>query len=126
MAGRRFPPTGVSRRPAPARAAALAGLAVSPAPGAVNVPKNTAFVLAWPGPIAPPSLFTVSLHRYMEARGTDPADNSEQNVTLTSQGANAWRVRRKDDYDLDGDATYYLEVSAPGQNPVRIAYLTSS
>ena len=103
----------------------LSGLAVTPAPGAVNVPKNTTFVLAWPGPVPPPSQFTVSLHRYEEPRGTDGGDNLEQNVTLTGQGA-AWSVRRKDNYDLDGDATYYLEVSAPGQEPVRIAYLTTS
>lgn len=104
----------------------LSGLAVAPAPGAVGIPKNTTFGLAWPGPVPPPSQFTVSLHRYEEARGTDAGDNSEQNVTLQAAGLNAWSVRRKDGYDLDGDATYYLEVSAPGQDPVRIAYLTSS
>ena len=104
----------------------VSGVLITPTPGAVNVPKNTTFLLAWSGPVLPPSQFTVSLHRYEELRGTDDGGNSEQNVTLNSQGANVWSLRRKDDYDLDGDATYYLEVSAPGQAPVRVAYLTSS
>jgi len=110
----------------PGTGGSLSGLTLVPAPGAVNIPKNSAFVLSWSGPTPPPSQFTVSLHRYKEARGTDTGSNEEQNITTTPQGVNVWRVRRKDDYDLENDATYYLEVSAPGQDPVRVTYISSS
>lgn len=110
----------------PGAGGSLSGLTVAPAPGAVNIPKNTAFLLSWTGPTPPPSQFTVSLHRYKEPRGTDGGSNEEQNITLSNQGGNSWQVRRKDNYDLENDATYYLEVSAPGQDPVRVTYITSS
>ena len=110
----------------PGMGGSLSGLTIVPAPGSVNIPKNTAFVLSWAGPTPPPSQFTVALHRYKEARGTDTGGNEEQNITVSGQGVNVWRVRRKDDYDLESDGTYYLEVSAPGQDPVRAVYITSS
>lgn len=104
----------------------LSGLTINPAPGAVNVPRNAAFVLSWSGAAPPPSQFTVSLHRYKEPRGSDGGGNEEQNITISGQGANVWSVRRKDNFDLENDATYYLEVSAPGQDPVRAVYISSS
>lgn len=104
----------------------LSGLSIVPAPGAVNLPKNSVFVLSWNAVTPPPPQFTVSLHRYKEARGTDTPGNEEQNITVSALGANVWRVRRKDDYDLENDATYYLEIAAPGQDPVRAVYITSS
>jgi len=110
----------------PGTGGSLSGLTLVPAPGSVNIPKNTAFLLSWNGPAPPPSQFTVSLHRYKEARGTDAGSNEEQNITISAQGGSVWRVRRKDDYDLESDGTYYLEVSAPGQDPVRAAYIASS
>ena len=110
----------------PGTGGSLSGLTLNPAPGAVNIPKNTAFVLSWSGTVPPPSEFTVALHRYKEPRGTDTGSNEEQNITVSGQGVNVWRVRRKDDYDLETDGTYYLEVSSPGQDPVRAVYIASS
>ncbi len=104
----------------------LSGLTINPSPGAVNIPKNSAFVLSWSAAFPPPAQFTVSLHRYKEARGTDTPGNEEQNITVSGSGANAWRVQRKDGYDLENDATYYLEITAPGQDSVRAVYITAS
>jgi len=104
----------------------LSGLTINPAPGAVNLPKSAALVLSWPGQVPPPAQFAVSLHRYKERRGSDGGGNEEQNITVSGQGTNAWSVRRKDNFDLETDATYYLEVTSPGQDPVRAAYITSS
>jgi len=110
----------------PGTAGSLAGLTLNPAPGAVNIPRNSALVLSWSGATPPPAQFTVSLHRYKESRGSDGGGNEEQNITVSSQGTSVWSVRRRDNFDLENDATYYLEVSAPGQDPVRAVYITSS
>lgn len=109
----------------PGTSGSLVGLTISPTPGTVGMRKSTPFLLSWSGSTPPPAQFTVALHRYEEQRGSDSGGNSEQNISVSAQGSNAWQVRRKDNYDLDGDATYYLEISAPGQDPVRAAYLVS-
>ena len=82
--------------------------------------------LSWTAAAPPPATFGVLLRRYQEPRGTDTGSNEEQNITLSGSGTNAWQVRRKDNYDLENDATYYLEITAPGQDPVRAVYITSS
>ena len=109
----------------PGTGGSLSGLTLSPPPGTVQMRKSTPFLLSWNGTTPPPSQFTVALHRYQEPRGSDSGGNSEQNISINAQGSKAWQVKRKDNYDLDGDATYYLEISAPGQNPVRAAYIVS-
>ncbi len=114
-----------SQTVSPGTGGSLSGLTISPAPGSVQIRKSTVFLLSWNGATLPPSEFTVALHRYKESRGSDSGGNSEQNISVSAQGSNAWQVRRKDNYNLEGNATYYLEVSGPGQDPIRAAYIVS-
>ncbi|HVK06097.1 MAG TPA: hypothetical protein VM490_21690 [Armatimonadaceae bacterium] len=105
----------------------LSGLTISPAPGSVFIRRNTAFTLAWNGAVPPPSRFTVALRRYEEPRGGEPKNDVEQRITVTRQGnSNAWSVTRSDNFLLDTGGVYYLEVVAPGEVPVRAAYIISA
>jgi|GEM_PF-3157424 hypothetical protein len=111
----------------PGTGGSLRGLTISPAPGSVFIRRNTTFTLAWNGEIPPPSQFTVALRRYQEARGGEARKDEEQRIFVNRQGnANAWTVGRTDNFLLDPGGVYYLEVVAPGEAPVRAAYIISA
>ncbi len=106
----------------------LGGLRILPAPGATFIPKTTVFQLRWDQGTPPPAEFTVQLRRYKERRGSDNGGDSEQRVTLNRQGNTepyVYNLRRTDNFNLDGNGVYYIEVTAPGQDTVRAAYTVS-
>jgi hypothetical protein len=103
----------------------LSSVQVSPAPGTVALPKGSPLRLTWPNS-SPPASFEVNLVRYQEARGGEDHREYTQPVTITQTGTNQWDVKRRDNFDLDEGGVYYLEVTAPGENPVRAAYLISN
>lgn len=101
----------------------LANAVLEPAPGTVYIPKSTDFVLRWPNGATPPANFDVQLRRYKEQRGTDEGGDSEQRIEIDRLGSdNAWRIRRRDDFDLDGAGVYYLEITS-GSDQTRAAYI---
>lgn len=110
----------------PGTSGRLDGVSVSPTPGSVFIPKGTTFQVSWQGPTPPPSEFAVALRRYKEPRGSDIGSDEEQRITVTQQGSGfVWNVKRRDNFDMDVNGVYYLEVTAPGENPVRAAYIVS-
>jgi len=112
----------------PATNGNLPALRILPAPGSTFIPKTTTFQLRWDQGTPPPAEFTVQLRRYKEKRGTDNGGDSEQRITLNRQGTGntyVYNLERTDNFNLDGNGVYYIEVSAPGQNTVRAAYTVS-
>ncbi len=80
-------------------------------------------MLRWPDGAVPPTGFNVQLRRYKEARGTDDGGDSEQAVSVDRIGSeNAWRIRRRDNFKLDGAGVYYLDITS-GADQTRAAFI---
>jgi hypothetical protein len=101
----------------------LANAIIEPAPGSVYISRDTAFIVRWPEGAVPPAVFGVSLRRYKEPRGSDNGGDTEQQVQAERIGTtNAWRVRRRDNFALDGSGVYYLEIGS-GSDLQRATYI---
>lgn len=106
----------------------LVDLSIQPAPGSYGISKGIGgqgFELHWDPDFPPPSQFTVQLRRYKERRGNDNGGDSEQQISSQRINDYTYIIRRNSNFDLDGLATYYLEVAAPGQGNARAAFTTS-
>lgn len=110
----------------PGSSGSLGGLTITPSPGSVFISKQATFQVAWLGTNPPPPEFTVALRRFKEPRGTDNGSDEEQKITVTQGTGFVWNIKRRDNFDLDRSGVYYLEVTAPGENPIRAAYIVSS
>lgn len=104
------------------------GSTIGPSPGSTYISSDAAFQIAWPDNAQPPpATFTASLIRYKEARGSADRDVSPQKITVSKvAGATAWNIARKDNFTLDTDGVYYLQITSPGQADQRAAYIVAS
>ena len=101
---------------------------IGPTPGSYQISTITTFQAAWPDTTQPPpSQWTVALRRYKEATGGESRSITTQKISVNQvSGQAAWNIARKDGYDLDGNATYYLDINAPGSQVLQRAFITSS
>lgn len=111
----------------PGTGGSLGGLNILPASGSTFIPKGTTFQLVWSGQAPPPSEFTAQLRRYKEARGSESSSDSEQAITVDRvDNGLIWNLRRRDNFNLEENGVYYLDITAPGEAPYRAAYIISS
>lgn len=94
----------------------LASVRIEPEPGTTFISKNTTFQLRWENGAEPPPSFEVQLRRYKEPRGTEiNKDDREQAIEMgKADNSFTYSVRRRDDFDLEENGVYYLEVRAGG------------
>lgn len=104
----------------------LAGLQIFPAPGAVNISRNTVFRLTWSGNNQPPRQLGIEIKRYKEARGDQPKEITTQAQNIKDNGNFTYDVNRRDNFLLDPEGVYYLEITAPGESAIRAAYIADS
>jgi hypothetical protein len=105
----------------------LAAVSIGPAPGSVFIGKASTFQVRWPSSDPPPAEFTPILHRYKEANGGLPREITEQNISITRQGTDyVWNIARRDNFDLDGEGVYYLELRSGGGQQVLSTFITGS
>ena len=103
---------------------------ILPAAGTYGISRSvgsSGFEVRWPNnSFPPPNQFTVKLRRYKEKRGDDNGGDTEQETEGDSDNTNfIYTVRRKNRFQLDGVAAYYLEISA-GALFVRSAFTTAT
>jgi hypothetical protein len=104
----------------------LAGVTVSPPPGATFISRATRFRVSWPAGYTPPPSFTVQLRRYKEARGEEERDVSTQRTELNRVGDSyTWDLKRADDFGLDPSGVYFVQIDA-GPEQVMASYIVSS
>lgn len=82
--------------------------------GPVKIATNSVFLLQFPSDASAPARMTVRLRRYKERRGDEGPSANEQEVEYFHDTAGVWTVRRRDNFLLEGGATYILEVLAEG------------
>ena len=105
----------------------LEDVIISPRPGFAFVERSQIFTLEWTGAFPPPNQFTASLRRYKEERGDELRSDTEQQIDLIQQGNNfIWALGRRDNFAMDANATYYIELTSPGGGLVRAPYLTGA
>ncbi|MEI6431898.1 MAG: hypothetical protein WCP07_06930 [bacterium] len=104
----------------------LAGLQIFPPPGEVSIPRNTTFRISWSGSNQPPPRLGIEIVRYKEARGNEPKEIKAQAQDIKNNGNFTFDVKRRDNFLLDKDGVYFLEISAPGENTIRAAYIVDS
>jgi hypothetical protein len=100
----------------------LDGLQISPAPGSVFIPRNQTFRISWAQGTQPPPQLGVEIMRYNE----DSGNGSAQRQDITDRGGFVYDVTRKDHFDLDSGGVYYLEITAPGEQTIRAAYIVDT
>ena len=101
---------------------------IGPFPGSVYISSGTIFQIAWPYDSSPPPAeFTVSLIRYGEARGTADRFADPQKITVNqAAGTTAWNIQRANNFTLDTDGVYYLQITSPGHPDQLSAYIVAS
>lgn len=105
----------------------LSDVQISPAPGALFIPRGTAFQIAWSAAAPPPPQVTVRLWRYQEARGGEPRLVGKKPLDPPARQGNAfvWNIKRRDSFDLDQGGVYFLELDAGGEK-IRAACIVSN
>jgi hypothetical protein len=97
----------------------LNGIQISPAPGSVYIPRGQTFQISWAPGSQPPAQLGIEIMRYNEDSGT----GSAQNQDIKDQGGFVYNVARRDQFPLDQGGAYYLEITAPGEQTLRFAYI---
>lgn len=111
----------------PGTGGSLADVDILPEPGSYGVARslgNQGFEVSWNPNFPPPNSFKVRLRRYKEKRGSDNGGDTEQQVEGQKTGDYIYIVRRRDGFNLDGRAAYYLEVESSGSF-IRSAFTTA-
>jgi hypothetical protein len=103
----------------------LSDVSVSPAPGAVFIGRATRFTVSWPFG-DPPREFTVFLRRFLEPIGGEEFETPSQRLLVSQIDARTWELRRENDFELDANAVYFLDMTAPGGQRERVVYITGS
>ena len=104
----------------------LSGIQIFPAPGSVNIPRNQTFRISWSGNQQPPAQLGLDIVRYKEPRGDQPLDVATQAQTIKDNGNFTYDLKRRDNFLLDSEGVYYLEITAPGETTYRAAYIVDS
>jgi hypothetical protein len=100
----------------------LSDVILTPEAGATFISRSEDLEIEWPNG-NPPDEFTVRLQRFREPRGGESREISSQKITVDDLGGNRWRIRRRDNFDLDARGVYYLEFTSPGQSTERFAFI---
>jgi len=100
----------------------LSGIQISPAPGSVFIPRSQTFQISWASGTQPPPQLGIEIMRYNQGDGT----SSSQVQDIQSQGNFVYNVTRRDHFDLDQAGVYYLEITAPGEQTIRAAYIVDT
>lgn len=103
----------------------LSGATTSPTPGAVFIGRATSFVVSWPFG-DPPREFSVFLRRFLEPIGGEGFDTPAQRINVQQIDNRSWRISRRDNFDLDGEAVYFVELTAAGGQRQRFVFITAS
>ena len=105
----------------------LEDVQVGPPAGSTYISKATSFQASWSNSAPPPSNFGAALIRYQEARGGEKKSVTSQKISVDRQGNSfSYNIARRDNFDLDGEGVYYLELTSPGSSTGRAAYIVSN
>src|SRR5262249_30902455 len=100
----------------------LNGIQISPAPGSVFIPRNQTFQISWASGTQPPPQLGIEIMRYNQ----DDGSSSSQKQDIQDQGGFVYNVTRKDHFNLDQAGVYFLEITAPGEQTIRAAYIVDT
>ncbi|GAB4453889.1 MAG: hypothetical protein OHK0029_07590 [Armatimonadaceae bacterium] len=95
-----------------------------PFAGAVFIPRSSSFNISWPF-ADPPRQFSVFLRRFLEPIGGERFETPNQRIEIRQVDARTWNIRRRDNFDLDPGAVYFLELTSSGGQLVRSVFITS-
>jgi hypothetical protein len=104
----------------------LRDVVLSPEAGATFISRSDFIELQWPNG-NPPAEFTVRLQRFLEPRGGEGREIRSQKIVVEAGNSGIsgapWIIRRRDDFDLDPRGVYYIELTSPGQQTERYAFI---
>jgi hypothetical protein len=103
----------------------LSGATTTPTPGAVFIGRASQFVVSWPFG-DPPREFSIFLRRFLEPIGGESFDTPAQRIQVSQVSDKSWRVARRDNFDLDREAVYFLELIAVGGQRQRFVFITGA